>query len=90
MHTKDSGPAQVGTQHLVPQWQKMDSAPVGSTDCIDIWSGAEKRRYTDCFWSRTDNAWCFEVDEYGAYKVYRVPDPVAWMPVPSAPAGEGA
>jgi hypothetical protein len=64
----------------------MSDAPTDDLGfCCDIWSGTEQRRYTDCFWDRTQ--WCHETFNAG-YRVYPVPDPVAFIPVPGAPTLE--
>lgn len=69
-------------------WRRMETAPAGDPRAvIDIWSGSEECRYTDCFWApKSHNGWATELpDMEGQYNTIRVPDPVAWMPVPKKP-----
>jgi hypothetical protein len=67
-------------------WRRMETAPVGDPRAvIDIWSGSEECRYTDCFWL-PEGHWATELpDMEGQYNTIRVPDPAAWMPVPKKP-----
>lgn len=74
-------------------WRRMETAPVRDLRAlIDIWSGSEHLRYTDCFWcpdsgeAAVTEGWYTELpDMEGQYNQIRVPDPVAWMPVPKKP-----
>lgn len=68
-------------------WRRMETAPARDPRAvIDIWSGSEECRYTDCFWLDGYSGWYIELaTEEGDYNTIRVPEPVAWMPVPKKP-----
>jgi hypothetical protein len=70
-------------------WRPMTSAPAGDVRaCIDIWSGPEDRRITDCFWDADLADWAVEIyTDLGDYRTIRVDSPTAWMPTPGKPEG---
>jgi hypothetical protein len=75
-----------GAQDTSP-WCPISSAPIGDVSaCIDIWSGDEDRRVTDCFWDRDLKAWAVEIyTDRGEYRTIRVQNPTHWMPAPLKP-----
>lgn len=96
MNTKSVPSAQAEAQAVVSVvlWRPMVSAPVGDvTACIDIWSGEEDRRFTNCYWDAPEDeaepCWIYEDIDPDGYSwglvTRRVPDPIAWMPTPAKP-----
>lgn len=86
MNTKSAPAVQAQTQDVVRAWHDMTSAPVGDASaCIDIWSGDDDCRRTDCFWCAETARWVYEDFDGGDYRTRGVRAPVAWMPAPAEP-----
>ena len=87
MDTTKSGTAQAEAQDVVSSpWRPIADAPQRPGFTCDIWSASEQRRFTDCFWDK--DHWAFEDFDSGRYRVRKVPDPLAFIPCPEAPAQE--